>query len=68
MQTQQEKQLLLKQATLALKRASGFAETLLDEPVRIETISTLSQLSTEAHAKVVALRSAAAGNDAPKVG
>jgi len=68
MPTQPEKQKALEECVQKLKRAAGFAETLLGDPVKIETVSTLNTLTGEANCAVNALRSMAAGNENPKVG
>lgn len=65
---QPDKQELLRKAVAKLKRATQFAESLLDNPVRVESCSTLWTLTGEANGAVNALRSAAAGNPEPKVG
>lgn len=68
MPTQAEKQEALRAAVASLKRAAGFAETMLDEPVKLEVVSSLNQLTQEAACHVNKLRSMAAGNENPKVG
>ena len=63
-----EKQKYLQETIHKLKRASGFAEAMSAEPVRVETCSTLYTLTTEAMSAVTSLRSIAAGNQEPKRG
>lgn len=65
---QQQKQVELLNVVQKLKRAASFAEHLIDEPVRPETMSTLWTLSNEAHAQVTKLKSIASVNPEPHRG
>ena len=66
--TQPEKQKVLELSVQKLKRAAGFAECMLGNPVNMATVSTLNTLTIEAMAQVNDLKSITAGEERPKVG